>query len=87
MMQHHPNHHLQCTSLSLSSPLAHLAGGHGVRAGVEENTSALRALEVSELGAVGPLETGGLEEDCYYFYHYHYLETCCPEGDHYAALC
>ena len=61
MKQHHPYHHLQCTLLSLSSPfgtwhLAHLAGGHGVRAGVEENTSALRALEVSELGAVRPLE-------------------------------
>ena len=61
MMQHHPNHHLQCTSLSLSSPLAHLAGGHGVRAGVEEDTSALRAVEVSELGAVRPLEARRLE--------------------------
>ena len=41
--------------------MAHLAGGHGVRAGVEENTSALRALEVSELGAVRPLEARRLE--------------------------
>ena len=52
MRQHH---------YTLSPPLAHLARGHGVRAGVEENTSTLRAVEVSELGAVRPLEARRLE--------------------------
>ena len=71
---HHRHHH-------------HLARRHRLGAGVEEDAATFGSIKVGELGAVGPLETGGLEEDCYYFYHYHYLETCRPEGDHYAALC
>ena len=50
----------------------HLARRHRLGAGVEEDAATFGSIKVGELGAVGPLETGGLEEDCYYFHQYHY---------------